>query len=927
VLAILLVHANRVVSVEQLCDELWEGRAPATARAALQVHVATLRRSLGIAAQLETRAPGYVLEVDADQLDAHRFERHVERAREALSVHEPSRASEEIRAGLALWRGPALSEFVDLPCARREAARLEDVRLGALEDRVDIELAGGRPTEVVPELRDLTARYPYRERLYAQLMTALYRSGCQAEALTVYRDARAVLVDELGIEPGPALRALQQAILAQDPALQAEGTTSSPDVAGSADGGTLPPPANATIGREGDLQQLAALLAESDVRLVTLWGPGGVGKTRLVLEAARVAAGSGAGSAYFADLSPVRDHADVPAAVASVLGCVPVGAETYEQAVCRFLRPKAALLVLDNLEHVLEQAAFVARVLGACSRLRILATSREPLKLQSEHRYAVRPLATADAEALFNDRARRVIGGAELDQRAVTDICARLDGLPLTLELAAARLALLPPGELVQRLDDALGVLGMGPRDAPARQRTLRATVDWSVRLLASEERDAFAALAVFAGGATVDAAERITRAPLDVLEALIDKSLVVRRGDRLVMLETIRQYAAELLLRRPDAEELHRRHLQLLVELAEAADAALGGPDERFWLARVDSEQDNVRAILRWALEIADYEGATRLASALAGYWRIRGYGREGLPWLQAALAGAGERLSLPLAARASLGIASMRGSLEDYDGAYQDATRAEALLRESGDQRELALALITRSQVRLAVGSLDDAAAAGHEALDIAGALSDDALSAAALAALVPVVGPIERQEFAESALDHFRRLGDLRGQAELLSRMSYTAMLERDAAGALRLSQAAHVAACALGEPQVLAFVRGNQGLAALFSGDLDGAMEAFREELSIARQQVLQLLAAEAIVGLAAVAALDGDLERAARLCGAADRYEEVAQPLTARARDQLIAPAREGWATGEWERAYAVGRREELDEAIATALAS
>jgi predicted ATPase len=613
--------------------------------------------------------------------------------------------------------------------------------------------------------------------------------------------------------------------------------------------------------------------------------------------------------------------------VASVLGCVPVGAETYEQAVCRFLRPKAALLVLDNLEHVLEQAAFVARLLGACPRLRILATSREPLKLQFEHRYPVRPLATADAEALFIDRARRVIGGAELDQRAVEDICARLDGLPLSLELAAARLALLPPGELVQRLDDALGVLGTGSRDAPARQRTLRATVDWSVRLLASEEHDAFAALAVFAGGATVDAAERITRAPLDVLEALVDKSLVVRRGDRLVMLETIRQYAAELLIGRPDAAELHRRHLQLLVELAEAADAALGGPGERFWLARVDSERDNIRAILRWALEVADYEGATRLASALAGYWRIRGHGREGLTWLQASLEGVGERLPLPLAARASLGLAYMRDSLEDYDGAYEDASRAEALVRESGDQRDLALALITQSKARLAVGRLDDAAAAAGEALAVAGALGDEALSAAALAALVPVVGPNERQQFAEGALERFRRLGDLRGQAELLSRMSYTAMLEQDAAGAVRCSQDAHAAARALGEPRVLAFVRGNQGLAALFSGDLDGATEAFREELVVAREHVLQLLAAEAIVGLAAVAALDGDLERAARLCGAADRYEEVAQPLTARARDRFIVPAREGWTTGEWERAYADGGRDELDEAIATALAS
>ena len=259
VLVILLVHANQVVSAEQLCDELWDERAPATARSALQVHVASLRRSLGTAARLHTRAPGYVLEVEADQLDAHRFERHVVCARKALSLQEPSRASEEIRAGLALWRGPALSEFVDLPCARREAARLEDVRLGALEDRIDIELAMGRSTEAVPELRDLTTRHPYRERLHAQLMIGLYRSGRQAEALDAYGHARAVLVDELGIEPGPALRSLQQAILAQDPALQAEHTTSGPVIDGSPrDGGTLPAPANATIGREGDLQQLAA---------------------------------------------------------------------------------------------------------------------------------------------------------------------------------------------------------------------------------------------------------------------------------------------------------------------------------------------------------------------------------------------------------------------------------------------------------------------------------------------------------------------------------------------------------------------------------------------------------------------------------------------------------------------------------------------
>ena len=431
---------------------------------------------------------------------------------------------------------------------------MREQRLAALDARIEADLGAGRHVALVSELRQLLTEHRSRERFAADLMLALYRSGRQTEALEVYRETHRYLVEQAGIEPGPELQRLQEAILRQDSVLapaQPEDTTTllggdspAPDAARRS---ALPAPPNRTIGREQELDAVASSLRSESVRLLTLTGPGGVGKTRLALEAAHAVAADFADGAHFVTFAAVKRPHDVAAAIVDALAITPLAGESADRAVERFLAAKHVLLVLDNCEHLPAAAPFIAGVSGACPNVTVLATSREPLAVRAEHCRPVPPLALptpgsdpgaiahVDAVTLFCERARTHDPEFDLSADtvgAVAEICRRVDGLPLGIELAAARCGLLSPDEIAERLHAALGALGSGPRDAPARHRTLRATIDWSHQLLDEDEQACFACFAVFAGGATVDAAETITGAGLDTLDRLVAKSLLVRHEE-----------------------------------------------------------------------------------------------------------------------------------------------------------------------------------------------------------------------------------------------------------------------------------------------------------------------------------------------------------------------------------------------------------
>jgi DNA-binding SARP family transcriptional activator len=433
VLAVLLLRAGQAVSAEQLAQSLWGEDAPRGATRTVQVHVSRLRRDLGDPGWLERAAAGYRVTLEPEQLDLARFERLLEAGRQALDAREHERAAGLLRDALALWRGPPLAEFADLPFAPAEIERLEERHLEAVSLRMQAELALGRHAQLVAELRELTKRHPWHEQSHAQLMLALYRSGRQAEALEAYQHARSDLVDALGLEPGRELSELHQQILAHDPTLAA------PTPVPHASRG-VPAPPNRTIGRAGELETVTEQLRGT--RLLTLTGPGGVGKTRLALEAARAA-----DDACFVSLAALTQPAEVPTAILQAAGVSPVFGETGEQALQRAFAARTTLVVLDNFEHLLGAAELIADWLAACPAITVLATSREPLGLHAETCHPVPPLdADSDAVTLFGERARARAPDADLaDERAVAALCRRLDGLPLAIELAASRCAMLSP--------------------------------------------------------------------------------------------------------------------------------------------------------------------------------------------------------------------------------------------------------------------------------------------------------------------------------------------------------------------------------------------------------------------------------------------------------------------------------------------------
>jgi predicted ATPase/DNA-binding SARP family transcriptional activator len=906
VLLALLLEPNRSVSRESLIDALWGASPPAQAKNALQVHVSALRDLLEEGTErgsvIVTTTTGYQLNAPEETIDGRRFERLAAEGRAALFAGDSAAAARLFGEAEGLWRGPAFVDAAYDEFAAHEAARLEELRRTTFEDLADAQLALGAHEELIPRLRAFADSEPLRERTRAQLMLALYRAGRQSDALAEYRAARETLVEEIGIEPGPALQALERAILQQDESLAAP---TAPRAARRVD---LPAPPTPLLGRDRELAETVELLRSGTARLLTLTGPGGIGKTRLAIETARAVAAQGGAGAVFVDLSHVTEPGLVAPTIANALR-LGAGGRPVEEALADALAQEPPLLVLDNFEQLVEAVPLLGRLLAASTGLQLLVTSRAVLHLAGEHEFPVGPLAlpeptddvdvalAAPAVALFVARAQAAKHDFELTAENVADVvalCAALDALPLAIELAAARVKILTPGELLGRFGKRLE-LPAAVQDAPERHRTLRAAIDSSYELLDEAERRLFARLSVFAGGWTLDAAEAVCAVVgddvLPVLGSLADKSLVVDTGGferRFTMLQIVHEYAVERLAGSDDDDELHRRHADYFAGVAEEGEPELNGPSQDVWAARLDAERDNFRAALAYTLAGGDGVTALRLAGALRRLWQLHADLSEGRAALEAALEAAPDA---PLLSRAK----ALNG--------------LGVLAAEEGD--------------------LDAAEQAFEASLELARELDDDARRMAVLTNLGNIA--LFRQDF-DRARDLYQegaelatRLGSTFNAATAMHDLGIIELVLGDVGAAIERCEEALSLARIGGTPQLVAACLRSLAAAIVIRGELDRAQSLVEESLSIVRRLNEPRAVAECLETAAGIAAAGGEGVRAAALFGAAEVVLEAAGATRTPERQPWIdvyqEAARLKLEPGQFEEEHARGRELTLDEAI------
>jgi predicted ATPase/class 3 adenylate cyclase len=700
----------------------------------------------------------------------------------------------------------------------------------------------------------------------------------------------------------------------------------------------LPVQPTPLVGRERELEELLTIVRES--RLVTLTGPGGAGKTRLALQAAAELVEELPDGVFFVALAPVDRPELVIQTIAKTLELREVEDETIEETLERHLADRRLLLVLDNFERLLEASRAVARVLSAAAEVKALVTSRARLHLAGEREYPVPPLSDRDGLALFQERAQSVVPHfhpTEEDTAAVGAICRHLDGLPLAIELAAARTKLLPPSALLTRLEQRLPLLTGGAQDLPTRQRTLRATIDWSYDLLDASEQQLFRRLGVFAGGCTLEAAEAVCGASIDELESLLDKSLlrtgVGTAGDaRIAMLQTIREYATEHLDEAGEANEMRLLHARHYCALAEASEPEILGSDQAAWLGRLQDELDNFRGALTWSLEHDRVELAVRLIGSLRRAWIARGYVTETRTWLEAALARA-HAVAAPFRAKALYGLGRAALVQGDYAYAISRLEESAALFRDLDDAQGVVYALADLGWIATMRAEGERAQRLATESLASARTTGDKTLIAAAVHSLA--CAALEQRDYEEAralfeeSLALRRSVGDDRNVSSSLEGTGLVALLSGDYDGAAGAFEEGLSLGRELDNRPVIAAAVGNLGLVSLLRGDVDQAESYSTESIGLCRDIGEKRGVIQDLHTLAGVAAAKGELARAATLACAVDGLHDAIQapPWAAEqiVEERLLGTVRQRLHEPELERAAARGRAMGFDEVIAFAL--
>ncbi|MER5889446.1 BTAD domain-containing putative transcriptional regulator [Streptomyces sp. NPDC001941] len=903
-LADLLLHEGRPVTADRLAEDLWGDAPPRNAANALQVKVSQLRRALG--RDRVTHGPGgYRIVLREGESDVLAFRALAARAR---TTAEPAARADLFDQALDLWRGEAFADFADEAFVREAATNLDEERVTVVEDRATALLEAGAHGGLADELAPWTARHPLRERLRALHLRALFGAGRQAEALAAYEQARRGVARELGVDPGPELREAHALILRGEPLptggpprresgeeagrppassrTPAAGSTPAPPVPGN-----LPRPLGDLIGRADDLDDVEQALHRD--RLVTLVGPGGVGKTRLALDVAARVSGRFPDGVWLVELAGLDSGAVVEEAVAAALGVRDDVTDRPAPAVERLvaaLRGRRALLVLDNCEHLMEAVAhFTAHLLPRALDLRVLTTSREPLGVPGETLRVVEPLRPDDAAALFAVRAAAGAPGFVLgpeNRQLVAEICRRLDGIPLALELAATRVRALGTRDLAARLNDRFRVLASGRRGAPARQQTLRAMIDWSWELLSAPERIVLRRLAVHHDGCTLAAAEAVCAGGgvdgadvPDLLARLVDRSLVVRAGERYRLLESVGAYARERLYEMADDEAVRDRHRAHYLALAERAAPELRGAGQRVLLRELAEEHANLRAAFDDSVRRGRTDQTLRLATALAWYWLLSGRLAEGLRTLGAALesvdASGQQGRGGPVVAEARALHAAF-GLLCGHGGSSlgPDAFEVEGVPEEGG-ARARVLWLLAYGAFN--TGDLRRSEQLAERALAVARATGRVWEQAAALA--LRSTHGLLRGELAEAARDGeesasaFRGLGDGWGELQTVSALASLAEVKGDYARSARLLDEGLRLAEDLGLAALTSTFLSGLGRLALLAGDWDRARALHERSRRVAAEQGFRFGEIHAELGLALGARRTGELDEAEDRLGA------------------------------------------------------
>jgi predicted ATPase/DNA-binding SARP family transcriptional activator len=887
VLAVLLASAPDDVSVDRLIDEVWPGEPPSTASHVIRTYVSNLRGLLGERITSDGSRYGFVL--GDDESDAVELAVGLRRGRELLDI-DAAAAVDLLDRVIRLWRGRPFDGLGDDALSlRSKAAQLEEMYLQAVEIRLEAALRLGRHESAVVELTSLVNRFPLRERFNSQLMLALYRSGRQAEALGVYGSLRRRLVEELGIDPSTEVQQLEERILLQDPGLALRPPHN------------IPVPVSSFVGRRVELGEATKQIEA--YRMVTLLGVGGVGKTRLAIESATEVLDGFPDGVWWIDLAPLDEPSQVAMRVAEVLGVSAQPGTGLVDVLCRYLSSRTALLVVDNCEHLIEATSqLVAALLAAGPAVKVLSTSRRPLGIVGEVRYRVPPLnlparagagtdyVVSDAERLFVTRAQDVMPGMTFgpdDAETIARICRGLEGLPLAIEMAAARAAVLSPAQIAERLEEGTELLTAREVDRADRQRTIEAAVAWSYDLLTPIERVAFARLSVFAGSFALAAAAAVAGFDpitddqvLDAVTGLVEASLLIAEpgGEGLMryrQLAVLRGFARLRLEESGDTTEVERRHARYHLELMEAAGKFRTSPEFAPWMVRIEAVRDELSPALDWSLENEPRTMTLQAVPGLLEYWQRRGDPDQAYRYGTRLLEGAD---GAPAELRAyALMCASFGAALAgDFALAARGPQQAIDLARDAPGWRCRLWSLMTRGQIGTILGDLDVVGAMGREILDLCDRhhLILPRAYGLSLLAEVEFFGDGDyaaARRFADEAIRGFRGLHDIGGlKIYGLSIAAPVAALQGDlgaaeeyATEAIALPGAAWTAAAYV--------ILG--GYVLLPRGDLDRARHVLERGTRTAYETSNEIWMRFGILFLASLAARDEDWERAAQLFGA------------------------------------------------------